>query len=102
NYRTSLIKGIDLRPGSLKGGDLVLRRHGAVADVIDPPGKRVYRRQSPPFRGWQQGDAVGEVLRLLARNLLALPVGGASILAGGWTEQAHSSPPPYQGGSQLR
>jgi hypothetical protein len=51
----------DLAPGRLQGGELLLGRHGAVADVVDPAGERVDDGQAAPLGRRQQPDPVSEV-----------------------------------------
>jgi hypothetical protein len=47
--------------GLLEGGDLLVRRHRAVADVVDPAGEGVDDREPAPLALRQQPDAVREV-----------------------------------------
>ena len=64
----------DRAAGFLERGDLLLRRHRAVADVVDPPGERVDDGEPAPLVGWQQPDAVREVPRLRPGDPLAFAV----------------------------
>ena len=60
-------------------GELLARRRGPVADVVDATGERVQRRHGLTLRRGQQPDAVGEVARLGPGDLLAAGVGGLDI-----------------------
>ena len=54
-----------------------------VADVVDPPRERVHGAHRLALGARQQADAVVEVGGLVARDLLALPVGSARSRARG-------------------
>src|SRR5258707_1246808 len=76
--QTALQRG-DVGAGSVESRDLLLGRQGAVPDVVDPAREGVYGGQRPPLVAGQQGDAVGEVLGLLAGDPLALAVGSTDL-----------------------
>src|SRR5258708_36160916 len=90
------VRPADVGAGSVQSRDLLLGVHRAVADVVDPAREGVYGGQRPPLVAWQQRDAVGEVLGLLAGDPLALTGGRAGGTRLRTLLVPEAQPPPAQ------